>query len=222
MHYPCRHHVFSTVQTMSDDALKVALNEDHNLRCSRSPRSCMETAWRFNMIQWESSSDAFVTGSAEDLYKCALPFDRQQELVMASFIVKGQVNELWKRLEFFQGDFGWLSHIFSKNMFSFFFSLFCSFWFETVWDAESIWKPGLKTQDYGKWGPWLGNAFASCPGLRGQWLLTDIGFASIFRVGSGCYHFIVYNHPGVWHENLPYHSVNSLGRSSVHPRVPHE
>jgi len=76
MHYPCRHQVFSTVQTMGDDAFKVALNED--------------------------------------LYQCALPSDRRQELVMASFIVKG-----------------------------------------------------LRPQQYGQWGPWMGKAFASCPDLQG-------------------------------------------------------
>eukprot|EP00435_Cladocopium_sp_Y103_P037412 s1469_g9.t2 len=70
IHYPCRHQVFSTVQTMGQ--------------------------------------------AGQDLYQCALPSDRRQELVMASFIVRG-----------------------------------------------------LRSQQYGQWGPWMGKAFASCPDLQG-------------------------------------------------------
>ncbi|CAK9023201.1 unnamed protein product [Durusdinium trenchii] len=50
----------------------------------------------------------------KDIYKCALPWDRQEKLVMASFVVQG-----------------------------------------------------LKPQQYGQWGTWLGNAFAHCPDLSG-------------------------------------------------------
>eukprot|EP00434_Breviolum_minutum_P014986 symbB.v1.2.013213.t1/scaffold929.1/size151260/16 len=58
--------------------------------------------------------DAFKMALNEDLYQCALPSDRRQELVMASFIIRG-----------------------------------------------------LKSQQYGQWGTWLGQAFASCPDLQG-------------------------------------------------------
>ena len=51
---------------------------------------------------------------------------------------------------------------------------------------------GLRPQQYGQWGPWMGKAFASCPDLQGQMGSWGVWNGKIWGVRFGIYNILQY------------------------------
>lgn len=118
----------------------------------------------------------------QDLYQCALPSDRRQELVMASFIIRGPERALNMLLYFCNR----LQHKDHQSICI--FSMCHESWLNILRPVNVNLRcastSGLKSQQYGQWGTWLGQAFASCPDLQGTVLSHHFEASQLMTVAK--------------------------------------
>ena len=120
----------------------------------------------------------------QDLYQCALPSDRRQELVMASFIIRGPERALNMLLYFCNRlqhkDHTKYLHLLDVSRIM---AEYPSLRPASV-NLRCASTSGLKSQQYGQWGTWLGQAFASCPDLQGTVLSHHFKASQLMTVAN--------------------------------------